>query len=176
MEPIEIPVATLWGKMFAGSCCLLVALAVLWWTLPKFLVLIRGVAGREPRNPETKTIHRLIDFVIYGFLFSVAAVAGRIFLHMTTTPPTILSASGITAGGGLVTSRTAIGWEEIRRVDCQARRNNTVSQITVQAGERRIVISSLAIYDLTGVVRPCRVVFRRWISSKKEEAGQETQS
>lgn len=173
MDPIEIPVATLWGKMLVGPCCLLVGLAVLWWTVPKFLVLIRVIAGREPRNPGTKTIHLLIGFAIYGFLFSVAAVAGGIFLDVITTPPTMLSASGITAGGGLVTSRTAIEWEEIERVDCQARRNKTVSQITVRAGDRRVVISSLAIYDLTGVrdviaqrvpagvVRPCRVVFRR---------------
>jgi hypothetical protein len=168
MDTMEIPVASLAGKVVVTGCCVLVVAGILVWGVPKFRVFLRVVFGREPRKPETKTIHLVFGFIVYAIIFAPAVVAVLIGVGVATAAPTLISFEGI-VGGNLVcnsdlsvvffscesplsasSSRKMIRWDEIERVDCISRRNGTIRELIIDAGARRIEIGSLAVYDLSG--------------------------
>jgi hypothetical protein len=139
MEPIEIPVATLPVKLVMGPACLLVVVAVLWWGVPKFRVFLRILLGREPRKPGTKRIHLALGFAVYALVFSPALITAAIF-----------SDAGVAGGGGALSSRKIIAWDEIQRIDCDLRRaGRTVTLLRIVAPGKRIELSGGS--DLTRV-------------------------
>jgi hypothetical protein len=91
-DPIEIPVATLPIKLLMSFACLFIILVVLWWGVAKFRTYLRVATGREPRKPGTRTIHLALGFLVYLIIFAPAVIAELIFLEITTTPPSIVSA------------------------------------------------------------------------------------
>jgi hypothetical protein len=165
MSPIEVPVANLPIKIFLSSACVLIVFAVLWWGLPKFMVYLRIVSGREPRKPGTRTIHMVLGLLAYLIIFAPAMLAGAMVIELVTTPPSVVSTGGIAAGGGLLLSRKTIAWDEVKRVDCLLRHDRTVTKLTIVGATKRIELSGGG--DLSGVrdviwshvpeqaVRPC---------------------
>jgi hypothetical protein len=142
MEPIEIPFATLPFKLIMGPSCLLVVSTVLWWGIPKFMTFLRILSGREPRKPGTKNIHLALGFVIYAFVFAPALIAADIFIQMMTTPPAIVSNAGVTGGGGALSSRKTIAWDEVQRVDCDLRRaDHSVTKLRIVATNKIIELA-----------------------------------
>jgi hypothetical protein len=170
MEPIEIPVATLPVKLVMGPACLLVVVVVLWWGVPKFRIFLRIVLGREPRKPGTKPIHLALGFAVYALVFSPALITAAIFIQIMTTPAAIVSDAGVAGGGGALSSRKIIAWDEIQRIDCDLHRaGRTVTLLRIVAPGKRIELSGGS--DLTRVrdyiwaraperaIRPCSVPF-----------------
>jgi len=169
MEPIEIPVATFAMKLVMVPAALFIAGFVLWWGIPKLLLYLRIVAGRAPRKPGTRTIHLVLGFGIYMLVFAPALIAVLILLSMTTTPPSIVSAEGVAGGGGFLSARKTIRWDEVIRVDCSWNRNHRVNSLRVVAASKRIELSGGD--DLTDIRdliwskvprhagRPCSVPF-----------------
>jgi hypothetical protein len=94
MDPIEIPTATTAGKVVVIGCCVLIVVAVLAWSIPKFKSFLLVVLGKAPRSPGTKTIHLILGFLVYALIFAPVYIAGRIALHTATTPSTLLSGGG----------------------------------------------------------------------------------
>ena len=169
MEPIEIPVATLAVKLVMVPATLFIAALVLWWAIPKFLLYLRIVTGRAPRKPGTRTIHLVLGFGIYVLVFVPACIAILIFLSMNTTPPSIVSAEGVAGGGGLLSARKTIRWDEVIRVDCSWSRTHKVNSLRVIGTSKRIELSGgndlSDIRDLIWskvprqAVQPCSVPF-----------------
>jgi hypothetical protein len=170
MEPIEIPVAALPVKLVVGPACLLVVAVVLWWGIPKCRTFLRIVSGREPRKPATKPIHLALGFVVYALVFSPALIAATIFIQIMTTPAAIVSDAGVAGGGGALSSRKTIAWDEVQRIDCDLHRSGrTVTLLRIVAPGKRIELSGGS--DLTHVrdyiwahapesaIRPCSVPF-----------------
>jgi len=153
MEPIEIPFATLPVKLVMGPACLLVVVVVLWWGVPKFRIFLRIVLGREPRKPGTKSIHLVLGFAVYALVFSPALTTAAIFIQIMTTPAAIVSdagVAGVAGGGGALSSRKIIAWDEIQRIDCDLHRaGRTVTLLRVVAPGKRIELSGGG--DLTRV-------------------------
>jgi hypothetical protein len=142
MEPIEIPVATLPIKLVMGPACLLIIAVVLWWGVPKFRTFLRILSGREPRKPGTKNIHLALGFIIYALVFAPALIAAAIFIQIMTTPPAVVSDGGVAGGGGWLSPRKTIAWDEVRRVDCNLRRSGrTVMLLRIVAPNKRIELS-----------------------------------
>jgi hypothetical protein len=142
MEPIEIPVASLPIKLVMGPACLLIIAVVLWWGVPKFTTFLRILSGREPRKPGTKNIHLALGFIIYAFVFAPAVIAGAIFIQMMTTPPAIVSDAGVAGGGGALSSRKTIAWNEVQRVDCDLRRaDRSVNKLRIVAPNKIIELA-----------------------------------
>src|SRR5215469_10724125 len=124
MSAIEVPVATLSIKLIMGSACMLIAGLVLRWGVPRFKMFLRVVTGREPHKPGTGVVHLALGLLLYAVIFAPAVIAGAIFLQITTTPPSVVSDTGVASGGGLVLSRTTIAWDEVERVDCVLQRRS----------------------------------------------------
>lgn len=172
MNPVEIPFAVWPYTLLIGAGTSFIAVVVLWWTLPKFLVFLRVVSGREPRKPGTKTVHLVAGFFIFAFLFSLAAIPGGIFIQLLTQPPTLVSDQGVTGGGGLLFARKTITWSAMEHVTCLQRRDRTISSIGINSAGDRIDIGSTGMSDLApilalirartapGVVHSCTIPFR----------------
>jgi len=189
MDPIEIPVASALGKLVVIGCCVLIVWAVLWWWWPKFKIFLNTVFGRTPRKPETKNIHIILGFIVYAIILAPAAIAAFIGVGIATTPPTLISSTGVTgmtfACQGLPSvviftcstpfslgnPRKTITWNEIDRVECASRGDGTISALSIHSGTRQIEIGSLAVRDLSGAhdvilahaprsaARPCQGAF-----------------
>jgi hypothetical protein len=150
MEPIETPVATLPFQLIMGPACLLVALTVWWWGIPKFRTFLRMVSGREPAKPGTRPMHLALGFVVYALVFSPALIAAAIFIQMMTTPPAIVSDGGVAGGGGALSSRKTIAWDEVQHVDCELRRaDRSVTLLRIISPGRHIALAGGS--DRTGV-------------------------
>jgi hypothetical protein len=76
LAPVEILVASLLGKLLVLGCCLLVAVAVLWWAAPKFINFLKTVSGHSPNNPKLKPIH-----VVLGITPSFSYLQGSGAAH-----------------------------------------------------------------------------------------------
>jgi hypothetical protein len=172
MTPIEVPFATLQIKLIMGPACLLLVGVVLRWGIPAFMVFLRVLTGREPRQPGTRTIHLALGLLIFAVIFGLAVIPGAIFVEMMTTPPSVVSDAGIASGGGFLLARKTIAWDEVQRVDCLLqRRSHSVQRLRVIAGTKRIELAGGI--DLTGVrdvlwahvpreaIRPCSVYPRQ---------------
>ena len=169
MAPIEIPVASLLGKLLVLGCCLLVAVAVLWWAVPKFMNFLKTVSGRSPNKPRLKPIHVALGFLIYAIVFLPVAIASFAGVGIATTPSTRITSTGITGGTfvctgtrlflsfscsfpfGFIHPQTTILWNEIERVECVARDDRTVSTVYVYSQTKRIEIGNFALRDLSGI-------------------------
>jgi|ERR1700730_2996275 len=170
MRPIEVPVANLPIKIIVGCACVLIVFAVLWWGLPKFVVYLRIVSGRQPRKPGTRTIHMVLGLLAYLIIFAPAMLAGAMVIELATTPPSVVSSGGVAAGGGLLLARKTIAWDEVKRVDCVLRHDRTVDKLIIVGATKRVELSGGG--DLSGVrdviwshvpelaVRPCFVPLR----------------
>jgi hypothetical protein len=189
MEPIEIPIVTLPGKVLVVGCCLFIVVVILWWSAPKLKAFLNVASGRLPRPSGMKNIHLVFGFFVYPFVFALAAIAAMIGCGVATESPTLVSSTGIT-GGNLVCdspwefaffscttsfgeSRKLIQWNEIDRVDCLSRSDGTIAELDIHSGTRQIEIGSVAVRDLRkvheairahtaeGAVMPCYVSLGR---------------
>jgi hypothetical protein len=169
MAPIEIPVATPLGKAVVISCCLVIAMSVLWWAGPKFGAFLSMVFGRTQRRPETTNTHMILGVVVYAFAFAPAVMAAYVGIAIGTAPPARISSTGIQGGGlecveelsylswscswplSLGTRQETITWSEVDRVECATRRDGTISMVKIYSKTRRIEIGSFAIHDLDNV-------------------------
>jgi hypothetical protein len=138
MQTFEIPVANLTLKLIMIPTCLLISGVVLWWAIPAFAKYLRVLTGREPRKPETKTIHLALGLIIYLLIFMPAVVSILILIEITTTPPSVVSEGGVAGGGGLLSSRKTIAWSEVTRADCIMSRSHKISNVRVTAASERI--------------------------------------
>jgi hypothetical protein len=111
LETIEIPVATLPIKLITAPCCALIVLAVLWWAIPKFRLYLRILT---------------LGFMVYVIIFSPTVIAALICINLLATPPAVLSAGGVVAGGGPISARKTIAWSEVERVVCLLSRKNSI--------------------------------------------------
>lgn len=138
MQTFEIPVANLMLKLIMIPACLLIAAVVLWWAIPAFVKYLRVLTGREPRKPGTKTIHLALGFLIYLVIFMPAIVSILILIEITTTPASIVSEGGVAGGGGILSSRKTIAWNEVTRADCIMGRSHKISNVRVMTASERI--------------------------------------
>ena len=138
MQTFEVPVANLTIKLIMIPTCLLLAGFVLWWAIPNFARFLRVLTGREPRKPETKSIHLVLGFFVYLLIFMPAVVSILILIEITTTPPSIVSDGGVAGGGGLLSSRKTIKWNEVTRADCIMNRSHKISNVRITTPEKRI--------------------------------------
>lgn len=171
MNAMEIPAATLAGKIVVMGCCFMIVAATLAWGVPKFIFFLKVVFGIAPRKPETKAIHLVLGFVIYALVFAPVFIASLIGVGIATAAPTRLNSEGVTGGDlfcasdlGYLSfsctsslnprgdSRIMIPWTNIDRVDCISRRNGTIRELHIISGAQRITIGSLAVYDLNPVL------------------------
>jgi hypothetical protein len=168
MDPIEIPVASSFGKVVVIGCCVLLAAAVLWWAAPKFKTFVITVLGRTPRKPETTNLHIIFGFAVYLIILVPVVIAAYIGVGVATTAPTLISSTGVTGTTFLCEGwpsvlifscstpftlrnrRKTIPWNEIDRVDCTHRHDGTISALYIFSRTRRIEIGSFAIHDLSG--------------------------
>jgi hypothetical protein len=189
MDPIEIPVASPLGKVVVIGCCVLIVIAVLWWTGPKFRTFLNTVSGRTPRKPGTKNRHIVFGFFVYLIILAPVVIAAYVGVGIATTAPTLISSIGVTGTTfvceGLPTvvifscrtpfslgnRRKTITWNEIDRVECVSRDDGTISALSVYSKTQRIEIGSFAVRDLSGAhdiilanappsaTRPCQTAF-----------------
>jgi hypothetical protein len=189
LAPIEIPVASLLGKLLVLGSSLLAAVAVLWWVVPKFTKFLKTVFGRSPSTPKMRPLHIAMGFLLYAIVFLPVAIASFAGVGIATTPPTRITSTGVTGGTFVCTGtrlvlsfscsfplsfihpQTTIPWHEIERVECVVRQDRTVSTVYVYSRTQRIEIGSFALRDLSrihavlatnaplGVTAPCRAGF-----------------
>jgi hypothetical protein len=188
MDPIEIPIATALGKTIIVGCCLLIVLLIFSWGTPKFVAFLEIAVERAPRKAKTRTIHIVLGFLVYALVFIPALVAAFAGVRVLTTPPTRISAEGVT-GGTLACSgtraflfscslplsfkkpRITIPWPKVQRVECVVRGDHAVHSLFVYSEKQRIEIGSFALGDLSHVheiilanappaaARPCQGAF-----------------
>jgi hypothetical protein len=169
LAPIEVPVASLFDKLFVVGCCLFVAVGVLWWAVPKFTNFLRTASGHSPGSPKMKTTHVVLGFLIYAIVFFPVAIASLVGVGIATTPPTRITSTGVTGGTFVCTGtrlflsfscsspfsfihpRTTIPWNKIERVECVVRQDRTVSSVYVYSRTQRIAIGNLVLRDLGGI-------------------------
>ena len=167
MDSIEIPVASPLGKVVVISCCVLIVIAVLWWTGPKFRTFLNTISGRTPQKPETKNLHIVFGFVVYLIILAPVVIAAYVGVGIATTAPTLIASTGVTGTTfvceglpsavifscwtpfSLGNRRKTITWYEIDRVECVSRDDGTISSLSVYSNTQRIEISSFAIHDLS---------------------------
>jgi hypothetical protein len=189
MGPTEIPVAGLLGKVVVIGCCVLIAIAVLWWAGPKFRTFLDTVSGRTPRKAGTKNLHIVFGFVVYLIILAPVGIAAYVGVGIATTAPTLISSTGVTgttfvcegspafaifscrAPFSLGNRRKTITWNEIERVECVSRDDGTISALSVYSKTQQIEIGSFAVRDLSGAhdiilahappsaTRPCQPAF-----------------
>lgn len=168
MQPISVPVADLTMKLIMGSLSAAFALVSLGFALRCLVIYIRVLIGLTPPKPGTKTIHLVLAPIAYLLLALPGVIAGAIFLGIMFTPPSVIAENGVTGGGGPVSHRQTIGWDEVERVDCTLSHSQKVTKIVVIAGDRRVNFSG-TFNDLSYVrdaiwqrvpqdaIRPCRI-------------------
>ena len=149
MQPLEIPVASPTAKLVMGTVCVLINFAELRYALPGFVRFVRVKAGWESQKPGTKSIPLGWGLFIYLVLFFPGVLTSLIFIGITTTPPSVVSDAGVAGGGGPLTSRKTIAWDEVQRVDCLMGHDQSVRIIRVVSGAKRVELSGGG--DLTGV-------------------------
>jgi hypothetical protein len=168
MDPIEIPVASPLGKVVVIGCCILLAVAVLWWAGPKFRTFLNTVSGRTPRKPEITNVHIIFGFAVYLVILAPVVIAAYIGVGIATTAPTRISSTGVTGTTfvcegwpsvvifscstpfTLGNRRKTITWNEIDRVECTSRHDGTISALYISSRTRRIEIGTFAMHDLSG--------------------------
>jgi hypothetical protein len=155
-------------KLIMGCLTAAITLVSIGFTVRCLFIYFGMLTGRTPRKPGMKPIHFVIAPLIY-LLFAIPGVgAGAVFLSIMFTPPSVIDSEGVSGGGGLVSKRHTIGWDEVERVDCAISRNHSVRQVTVVAGARKVYFSG-SFGDLSDVrdaiwahapkeaIRPCRI-------------------
>jgi hypothetical protein len=97
---------------------------------------------------ETKPIHLALEFVVYTLVFSPALIAAAIFIKIMTTPAA--TDAGVAGGGGALSSRKTIAWDEVQRIDCDLEPTaRTITLLRIVAPGKRIELSGGS--DLTYV-------------------------
>jgi hypothetical protein len=201
MDPIEIPVASPFGKLVVIGCCVLIVIAVLWWAAPKFKTFLITVLRRASRKPETTNLHIILGFVVYLIILAPVVIATYVGVGVATTAPTLISSIGITGTTfvcegwptvvifscstpfSLRNRRKTITWNEIDRVECTSRHDGTISALYISSRTQRIEIGSFAIHDLSGAhdailahaprsaAQPCQAAFRANLRTGSTSAG-----
>jgi hypothetical protein len=170
MRPIDIPLTTTLGRSaVVGSSASFVILA-LYWLLRRFVGFVH-----KGRRTGFTWAQLLAGFVVYLLCFSIVGFVGIECYLVACAPPTRLYAEGIS--GTTVACDRGIGsialscsvtikelslksqqiqWSEISAVDCSMRRDGSVQEIRVSAGNKLIVVTSLVLHDLSeplGIIR-----------------------
>jgi len=170
MQPLEIPVASPTAKLVMGTACLLINFAEFRYALPGFVRFVRVKAGWAPQKAGTQPVPLGWGLFIYLVFFFPGILTGLIFIGIITTPTAVVSDTGVAGGGGPLTSRKTIAWDEVQRVDCLMGHDQRVTIIRVVSGAKRVELSGGG--DLNGVhdlisqrvpaaaVRPCTIPMR----------------
>jgi len=168
MKPIEVPVAIWPANLIMAFACLLAIFAILWFGIPRFLTFLRQVSAREPGKPGTSVATLALGLLPYVILFSPALLAAVIFASIITAPPSLVSAEGVTGGGGVFYPRKTIAWHEVIAVDCYMENIQWVNKVRIVTATKKIELSGggnlLTVRDYIwshvpeNSVHPCNVI------------------
>lgn len=166
MTPLEIPIATIPVRILMGFACIFVAVVVLGWVAPRFMIYVRSL-------PKIKWTVALAGGIVYAVMFGFALIPAIMFVELVQNPKTVISDEGLTRDPSLIHGSTRISWNEITRVTCLISRSGRVTSLSIHAVDGKVITvgnSGTAVlgpvYELLerrlgkGVVETCWIPFR----------------
>ena len=169
MTQFTLPFAAPWMKVVMGIPLAIVFIAGTRWALRNLVNCIQIARGARPRPAIVPSqSYVLAGMLIFAAFTAFSLWCGFFLLALGTTKPTIVSDTGIVAGGGPPYYRErTVSWSGVVRVNCYLTRSGGIRELNLYSedgeeigmgnagGRLEDVRSFIAQHVPPGVLRPC---------------------